>query len=70
MIVKYSFADISSYPWYRHIDGCLPYRIEKFYEDGSSCLIVAFEDNPDYKEYLAWLDAGNLPEEWTPEETE
>jgi hypothetical protein len=28
------------------------------------------EANRDYQEYLAWLDLGNTPEPWEPEETE
>jgi len=24
--------------------------------------------NTDYQEYLAWLEEGNVPEEWNPEE--
>jgi hypothetical protein len=26
------------------------------------------DDNTDYQQYLAWLEEGNVPEEWNPEE--
>ena len=26
--------------------------------------------NTDYQQYLAWLEEGNVPEEWNPEEAE
>jgi hypothetical protein len=26
--------------------------------------------NIDYQQYLAWLEEGNVPEEWNPEEVE
>lgn len=62
--MRYSFADLSSFIWYRPIEGSLPYRIERFEEDGTSCLIAPFEENTDYQQYLAWLAEGNIPEPW------
>lgn len=66
--MRYSFADLSNYVWFRQVEGSLPFRIERFNDDGTSCLIAPFEDNPDYQQYLAWLDEGNTPELWNPEE--
>lgn len=31
-------------------------------------IIPPVEENIDYQEYLAWVEEGNVPEEWNPEE--
>jgi len=33
-------------------------------------IIPADPDNTDYQQYLAWLEEGNVPEEWNPEGAE
>ena len=41
-----------------------------FYRVEDDVWIPLAEANTDYQAYLAWLDLGNTPEEWEPEEGE
>jgi len=34
---------------------------------GTNTWIPKNTDNTDYQQYLAWLEEGNVPEEWNPE---
>jgi len=38
--------------------------------DGNVSYIPEDPTNTDYQQYLAWLEEGNVPEEWNPEEVE
>jgi len=35
--------------------------------NGTNTWIPKNTDNTDYQQYLAWLEEGNVPEEWSPE---
>lgn len=38
-----------------------------FYRVQDDVWIPLAKDNTDYQEYLAWLEEGNTPEEWSPD---
>jgi hypothetical protein len=42
--------------------------IKRFNEDGSESNIPTDENNMDYKEYLKWVEEGNIAEEYIPGE--
>lgn len=42
-----------------------PYGEEKSFIDEAGQMFVADSANSDYQAYLAWLEEGNTPEEWT-----
>ena len=52
------------------------YQLAKDPKTNEVCAIVVINanmsipldpDNTDYQDYLAWLDEGNIPDEWNPE---
>lgn len=42
----------------------------KVLSDGQVWCFIEDHANTDYQQYLAWLEEGNVPEEWNPEGAE
>ncbi len=64
-MIKYYVADLNDFTWFIPVQGASSLRIEREDENGSFQVQVN-ELNPDYLEYLEWIEAGNIPEPWIP----